>query len=62
MEQKNNIVDMFFTCIQKTINLQPLFFFIIGDKNKNQMMIMIGMVQGLVVIIPQILSIDCQNP
>jgi hypothetical protein len=53
---------MFFTCIQKTINLQPLSFFIIGAKNKNQMMIMIGMVQGLVVIIPQILSIDCQNP
>jgi len=37
------------------------FFLIIGAKNKNQMM-PIGMLQGLVVVIPQILSIDCQNP
>ena len=32
---KNNIVDMFFTCIQKTINLQPLFFYHRGQEQKS---------------------------
>ena len=46
---------MSFTCIQKLLTYD--LFFVLGSENKKQM-IMIGMAQGLVAIIPQILSID----
>lgn len=58
MERKN-IVDMFLPVSRKLPTYSSFFIsFALGAKNKNQMMIMTeGMVQGLVVIIPQILSI-----
>lgn len=33
-----------------------------GTENEDQVMIVTGMVQGLVIIVPQILNVGCQIP
>jgi hypothetical protein len=54
---KRLFLDMFLLHVSRNNYLTANI--VLGTKNKDQMMIMTGMVQGLVIIAPQILNIGC---